>query len=134
MVMNKSEKKAMEDALTCAALRWPTEAEPEPMTIAEIERCLIVLPLKGGETSSRMMQREGALGWSMNSYTGYVEPAWANRLYHGRGHYASATASQGIGRMYSTKREAILAMRWEVCREVAKRLRDIDKRLESEGK
>lgn len=115
MVMNKAEKEALESARIEAALRWPTEANPQPLTmklgdIGEID------------------------GWTFNAHVRFVERAWRGQNYSGyyRSDGTKSDGSRTFRVIYPTKRDAILAMRWALCREYAKLLRGCDIALEQE--
>jgi len=122
MAMNKAEQAAMEALRVEAALRWPTEAEPQPMIREEIEAALV--PTQNG--------RRVAKGWWFNTYSGTVERGWSSGSAHGWGNDDGRFGSQGMGRIYRTKSEAALALRWELCRQFAAKLRLADKMMEAE--
>ncbi len=42
-------------------------------------------------------------------------------------------ASRGMGQIYRTKDDALLAMRWDMCADFAKKLRGIDKQFQGGG-
>lgn len=110
MAMNKAEKQVLEDALTLAALRWTAPVAPDLVA-----------------TDYKVLTK----GYLYNSYSPRVEPACSTTIYHsfGRG---DKTTSQGSRDLYSTKLLALRAMRYEVEKEAAKKLRAIDKMIEAE--
>ena len=123
MAMTKAERAEFEQIATEAALRWPTEAEPQPVTLEHIKAHLVqVTPRDQSIHKNKLVYQ----GWVMNAYSGVVEHAWSDGLYHGRGNWTGDSSSQSMGQLYATKREAIIAMRWAMCREMAKRLRAVD--------
>lgn len=126
MAMNKAERAALEAALTETALRWPTEAEPQPMTREDIKAALVEVQCKD---QSCYKTRKIAKGWFFNSYSAEVGPAWSDGMSHGLRNWTGDNASQRMGEIYRTKREALLALRWTKCREIAKQLRAIDLRM-----
>ena len=130
MSMTKAEKARMAALETELAFRWPNEAEPRPMTKADIEAVMVVLELRD---TSVQATRKGAQGWIMNAYNGRVEKAWSNGSSHGRGNWSGDGGSQGMGQIYPTRRDAALAMRWEMCRDMAKKLRTVDLLLQEES-
>jgi hypothetical protein len=123
--MTKAEKAEYERVATEAALRWPTEAEPQPVTTEYIKANLEEVSPRAG----RLGVREVFKGWVFNCAGSRVEPAWSNGFLHGWGNWTGDSASQTMGRLYRTEREATLAMRWEMCRQMAERLRSVDARL-----
>jgi len=129
MAMNKAEKARVEALETELAFRWPQEAEPLPMTRAEIQANTVEVTRKD---QSVMRTRKVALGWVHNAYSQRVEPAWSDGNIHGLGH-TGCYGSQTMGRIYRTRRDATLAMRWEMCRDFAKKLHQVDLALGMPG-
>ena len=106
----------LRDAL---ALSWPQEPEPEPMSVEEIK-------------AHCDGYAKPATGWFMNDYLG-SHMGIIHNIQHGcsNGHQHSTrsttkTDSQHCGRMYRTRAEALLAMRWGITRKVARILGEID--------
>lgn len=129
MAMTKAEKARVEELETLGAFRWPTEVEPSPMTREEIEAAKVeVLP---ADRSYSSRHRRVALGWFQNSYNGRVEKGWSDGIGHGRGNWTGDHGAQQMGRMYRTEADALVAMRWEMCRDMAKKLRKVDQQLET---
>ena len=123
MAMNKAERARVEELEREAAFRWPTAPEPQPMTLEEIKAAFVEIAPR--DQSVRYRQA-AALGWVHNAYSQTVEPAWSTGVSHGRGNHTGDGGSQGRGRIYRTRAEAALAMRWEMCRAFAAQLRAVD--------
>ena len=116
MAMNKAEQAAFEALERDLAFRWPTVAEPEPM------------PVPAGA--------DGYVdGWVFNSYSAAVERRWSTAVVNGGfvGDKRSSHASQRGVRLYRTEADAYIAMRWQMCREMAAKLHNVDKRLALTG-
>lgn len=112
MAMNKAEQLAFSLLKTELAFRWPTEAEPDRT----------VLPPSGGGKVT---------GWNFNAHTGEVEEYWTCAVSHGRFYQGKEmTGSQGGRSLYATRREALVAMRWEMCWQMAGKLRAVDAMIE----
>lgn len=124
MAMTKAERAHLEVVETELAFRWPGAPEPSPMTRDEIVSGLVDVTPR--DQSIGRGKRKVALGWVHNAYSMRVEPAWSNGINHGRGNHTGDGGSQGMGRLYRSKSEAALAMRWEMCREFARKLRSVD--------
>lgn len=114
--MNKKEQAAF-DALQkerdmAYAFAWPSQAEPKPYTREDIE------VLQGGKWAALVK------GWWMNPYSatsrmGHIFDCLGEGCTSGHSHSTShthKTTTQGMGVFYATKEDAILALRWEVCR------------------
>lgn len=113
MTMNKSEKALVEHLRTELAFRWPVEADPRPQDV----------PTHPNETQ----------GWSFNAYNRQITQEWSGASRHG--HFYDGRkigASQGGVRLYATRREALLALRWELCRLASRQLFAIDQLIERE--
>lgn len=111
MAMTKAERAEMEALKVQLALHWPTEAEPPPGPRPEI----------GGRVE----------GWMFNAYTRSVEKAWSTSFSHGtfwRG--KPSLGSQGAASLYFSERDALIALRWALCRQMAAQLRGIDHLIE----
>jgi len=121
MAMTKAERAQFEALQTELALRWPREAEPQPMTREDIKANLEELTLRDQSTIRKT--RLGCKGWVFNAQSMRVDRAWSDGTYHGRGNWTGGSASQNCGRIYRTFDEAALAMRWEMCRSFAADLR-----------
>jgi hypothetical protein len=125
MAMNKAEKALVEGLRARAALTLPPYEEPQPMTLAEIER-------EQARTGNRYVE-----AWFMNAYAGWVTKGWTTGYIHdreaplppsdGRGR---RSGSQTGGRAYATALDAHRAMRWEATREVMQKLARIDAMVE----
>lgn len=114
MAMNKAEKAELEKAKTVAALRWTAPVAFD-------------VPVPGhGEPP--------ATGWAFNDYAMSVEQGWSCRLYHGRGTAPASrmSGSQGSRRMFSSRLRALQAMRHELEKQAADKLRRIDQMIEQE--
>jgi hypothetical protein len=114
MAMNKKEQQLLEDLKTKFALRWTEPVAPD-----------IEPPDSLGKNNLRK-------GFLFNAYSGRVEPACTDSLYHSFGCDDEAR-SQGSQRLYSTRFRALKAMRHEVEKECAKKLREIDRKIEAES-
>lgn len=108
--MTKAEKERVETLERDLAFRWPTMPEPTRMP----------KPSSGGEIE----------GWDYNAHSRSVERYWSRSVSHGRFYRDKRmSGSQGGRAIYATEAEALLALRWELCRQYAYQLRDIDLRL-----
>lgn len=114
MAMNKSEQAAVEALREEMAFRWPTAAEPARS----------VAPPTAGAAESE--------GWDFNEHTGLVSRYWSRTSTHGRFYDGKKTsASQNARSLYSTEADALLAMRWAMCRNFAAKLRAVDRQIEA---
>lgn len=117
--MNKKEKELLEAALTAAALRVTADVETD------------VPPPSCGESGMRL-----STGWMYigeRSDYAKVEPACSSAVYHGIGHTDKTTTQRPI-HLYSTKLLALKALRREVEKDCAKRLRKVDRMIEEESR
>lgn len=128
MAMNKAEQALVESLRVEAAFRWPTAAEPKPMTRDEIQAAFVDLP--PSKSVKRHYLQRAALGWSFNAYSASVDATWSTGSMHGSGHEDNGSATQGMARLYRTQVDACVAMRWAMCREFAKKLRSVDAQIE----
>lgn len=112
MAMTKSEKARVEELERELAFRWPTVAEPIPQDI----------PTKG-ETE----------GWLFNAHNASATHAWSKSYMHGTYYNGKrlGASQQGV-RLYRTKADALIALRWAMCREFARKLYAVDQALASE--
>jgi hypothetical protein len=115
--MTKAEKKALEDALTKAALCFPPYEKPLPTVVCKLgELC--------------------AQGWNMRTHDGrvWIDYSWSSTYCHGTGNFPEKTwqrgGSQGSIVMHESKVQALKAARWEVAEWAAARLRAIDIQIE----
>jgi len=112
--MNKPEKAMVEQLRTEAAFRWPTEAEPVPKPVPAYP--------------------DKMEGWDFNMYTSQVEREWSEGSRHGRFWDGKRMGgAQGGKRLYRTERDALVALRWALCRKMANDLRAVDRRIEVQG-
>jgi len=129
MAMTKAERQELENALTEAAmaraLRFPTDANPKPMTRDEINQASTHDGRASWGGASKV-----ARGWFYNAYAMRVTYGCSNGINHST--EGNQTSTQSCGRMYRTKVEALRAMRHEKVREVASQLAAIDKQIEDE--
>lgn len=112
MAMTKAEKAYMENLERDLSFRWPTVPEPERMP----------LPSNGADVVD---------GWDFNTHTGFVEQCWSTSINHGSW-YNGERMKHGRRdgqRLYATRADALIALRWALCREFARKLRDVDVRL-----
>lgn len=123
--MNKKEQaafdKAQADLAAAYALSWPTEPEPQPMTQPELHE-------EAKKSASGLF-----VGWWINDYSilsrGSIGQGFGQGCSNGHNHcrsYIHKTTTQNCGTFYRSKREAILALRWQVCRFVAGQLAKLD--------
>lgn len=114
MAMNKKEQEAMVSLRTELALAWPREKEPARINMSHL-------------TSSTLMT-----AWTFSSYSRVATRGCTNGVHHNRDG-TDKTKSQGAGGpWYNTERDALLAIRWQVCRDFAKALREIDRAIEQQ--
>ena len=111
--MNKKEKKALEEALTAAALRTTSDVYPD-----------VPPPSSGGLS-------KGYAVVASTSDSARVELACSSSVNHATGRQ-DKTTTQGPRHLYSTKELALKALRREVERHCAQRLRRIDIMIEEE--
>jgi hypothetical protein len=115
--MTKAEKKALEDALTKAALCYPPYEKPLPTVACQPDQT-------------------HAQGWAMSSHDCRfrIDYSWSSTFSHGTGDFPSEihrrSGSQGPLVMYASGVEALKAARWEVAEWAAARLRAIDIQIE----
>jgi hypothetical protein len=123
MAMTKAEKARMaelEKQLAMSrAMRFPDYSVPQPMSYDDIKDALSV----SGETVVR--------GWFYNAnlggYGGYSNQATygcSNGINHSR--EGAKTSTQGMGRMYRTREEAVMALRHELTTQCAELLARVD--------
>lgn len=117
MAMNKTEKAALEAALTEASLRRTSPVEPD------------VPPPGAGSKVGELTK--GFLPVAEMSDSARVETACSSSVYHST-RSQTKTDSQGARPLYSTKLLALRALRYKVESECAKRLRSIDRMIEEE--
>jgi len=130
MAMNKTEQAAFEklrsDLALSRAMRWPDYPEPAPMTRAEIEANKVDGGMKWGKP------QKVARGWFQNAYDQRISHGCSDG--HGHDRHGDTTSSQGMGRMYATKADALRAMRIEMTENFAGRLAAVDRQIaEAEG-
>lgn len=106
--MTKKEQALLESYRLLAALHPPTYPYPEPIVV----------------TDGKLV-----VGWHQNAYSGNVDKGCTNGTYHSTWSTDHCT-SQGRGTFYATKREAPMAMRWDLTRECMRKLLALDKRIE----
>jgi len=119
--MTKAERAYIEGLETKLAFSWPKEAEPTPLSVEEIKA--MATEVKPKDQSAGFRSRKITLGWFVNAYSVSVTQGWSDGVYHSQHNTTGDMASQRPGIMYATKREAALAMRWEMCRDFATKLR-----------
>lgn len=126
MAMTKAEKEMMtklELQLKLErALRWPQYEEPKPIGKDGIKSLLQA-------TGARVVQ-----GWFFNEHAMRVTHGCSNGLYHNWSDTENPN-SQGCGRMYASRGDAIGALRYEITRQFARELLRLDELLlkEQEG-
>ena len=113
MAMTKKEaevlRAALERADTLMALRWTDPVNPD------------IPPPSDGCTE----------GWVFNSYSKKVERGWSTNVSHGTGE-ARKAGSQKSCWLFSTKANALAAMRNEIEMRSAKILLDVDRCIAAE--
>lgn len=120
MAMTKAERAEMdrlrEELALARALRYSGMQAPERMP----------LPDTGFQN-----------GWSFNVHSGEVSGMWTERMAHGWGHRAEGgtggSVSQNGRRIYSTRRDALIALRLAMEEQSAKKLAAIDALIEREN-
>ena len=115
MAMNKAEKALLEEALTQAALRWTSPVEPD------------VAPPSPNTGSFAQLSR----GFAFNSYSLRVSPACSSVTSHGIGSHDKTTTQRSIW-LYSSRERALRAMRADLERQFAEKLREVDKMIAAE--
>jgi len=118
MAMNKAEKAAMEALEREIAFRWPTMPEPKRMVIPE-----------------PMGKVEVVDGYDYNLHTRTVRKCWTGSVRHGEWYDGrrSSHASQNGKALYATEADALIALRWAICREVAGTLHGVDRLIAMAG-
>jgi len=111
MAMTKAERAEMGKLREELAFRWPTEPEP-----------VRTLRATTGYVE----------GWDYNVYARSVTATWSHSSCHGplsdEGHRLGGT--QGARSLYATRTEAMVALRWALCRDFAAILHIHDQRAE----
>jgi hypothetical protein len=117
MAMNKKEQQRLADAesklAAAMALGWPREPKPEPVDVrAQLEG-------KHGELF---------VGWWSHNYSDEfrVGQGCSNGYSHSRDSTTKAS-SQGGGKFFFTREDALLVARWEMCERFAKALAALDR-------
>jgi hypothetical protein len=111
MAMNKKEQEYVESLKTELAFRRTLLVEPD-----------LDIPESWNEIVN---------GYSFNAYSIKVEKSCSSGGYHNLWGWDKTTSHKGI-RQYSTRLLALKAMRYEVEKDCAKKLRNIDKLIEAE--
>lgn len=131
MAMNKAEKARMaelESALAAATIDKLPYDEPKPMTREEIEASLVEVTPRD---TSVYKTRRVALGYGFNEYArGRVYRMWSSGHSHGCGNHTGDSASQNMGKMYRTQREAAIALRLALTRRCGDILANADRLIE----
>lgn len=132
MVMNKREKAEMqrleEELRMAKALRWPSYEKPAAMTREEIEENKTEGGTKWGRPDIV------ARGWFYSSHiSSYSNLTATYGCSNGLNHNSNGdtTRTQGMGRMFRTKREALMALRTDATIHVASILAGIDAQIET---
>lgn len=129
MAMTKAEKAKLE----AAALRWPMFEEPLPIT-REQARELPAVPIPTGYGTSI---HPVVVAYFFNAYTGQVSKGWlqqsgGSHCRHDPDLLGTGSKARDWNAGYRTYQDAYRALRWAVCREVAKKLHLLDERAETE--
>lgn len=134
--MTKAEKAQMDELrhllMLSRALRFPDYPVPQPMSHDEIRRNLKPGGNKYGH--QQMVTR----GWFYNAYlapsgrrSNTVSYGCSDGVHHSW--QGDVTSSQGAGRMYRTKLDALHALRHELTAACAEVLAEIDETIAVEG-
>jgi hypothetical protein len=113
--MNKKEQAYIEELHTRLALRWtgPVEKDVPP-------------PIWKPGVFNELLK-----GFTFNSYSLAVNESCSSSIHHST-HDSTKTTTQGAIHMFSSRMLALKAMRHQVEKECASRLRQIDKMIEKE--
>ena len=125
--MTKKEQKQFDEALKSAresrSLCWPCVPEPNPVDIkAELH----------GKPCGTLY-----VGWWFHVYLGLqgtptrFGKGCTDGIHHSKSR-TDRTDAQTMGRFYASRKDAILAARWELCRQIASILAALDLELYSE--
>lgn len=115
MAMTKHEQAEMEELRIRLALAWPEYPVPQAVSFAT------------GIGSNHLRS-----GWFMNAYNGEISEGCSTGVFHSR-RSTTKTDSQNAGKMYDSKLDALKAMRHEMTREFAEKLRKVDQKIEAEN-
>lgn len=115
MAMNKKEKAYVEEVETFLALHYTYKIDPD------------IKPPGSGDAVSALKK-----GFLFNSYSNLVKKSCTSSRNHSFGNN-DKTTTQGTRSLYSTKKLALQALRYEVEVECAQRLHAIDKQIKAEG-
>lgn len=127
MSMTKREQTELtvtREALTAArALGWPREPKPEPM---DLDQYL------NGLNLARISERI-VTGWHASTFNDEfrVSEGCSSGGTHSKTD-TTKTTTQGGGRFFRTRREALLTCRWELCERFAKVLAELDAEIDRE--
>lgn len=124
MAMTKAEKLRVEELEIALALRWPAHGSPLPMSQDEIEAAKVAVTPR--DQSVQRGPRMVAIGWFHNSHNQTVSQGWTDRNYQSRSNITGDSASRINAPMFNTKQKALMAMRWELSRAMAKQLHAVD--------
>jgi len=95
------------------ALCWPTMPEPMPVDMEVIR--------------NKPFHQKLTTGWFMHTWNDeYRVTRGCSDGYQHSGYDDTRTTTQGPGKMYATKADALLAARWEICRRIAAVLVKLD--------
>lgn len=130
MAMTKAEKARVEELETALALCWPSYPMPAPMTREQIEAAKVTVTPKDSPMTRHRAQI--AIGWFYSSYNGDLSQGWSDGMYHSRHNITGDSATQNMGQMYRTRREAAMALRIEMSRNFAKKLAAVDRIIASD--
>ena len=102
--------------LKCA-LAWPNESEPKPKDLDAALK---------GKPSGYL-----EVGWFAHAYSGgfSVSEGCSSHIHHSSS-CTTKTSTQGRGRQFHTKRDALLWCHWELCRQYAHELSKVRARIE----
>ena len=122
--LSKVKLQAAQKDLLIGALRWPMEAEPTPMPfrkeqygyVGEIDQGEYFYTDSYGSAGTVQVRILPKQGFNYTERLGFTKDG--------------KTEAHMPWPIYKTKREALLACRWKVCRDFAGRLQLIDERLE----
>lgn len=93
---------------------WPQYNYPDPIEIPD-----------------NLGYDELVVGWFQNDYTMQATLGCSTKSFHSRSR-TDTTTSQGRGTMYATKKQALMAARWDAAKDFARKLHAIDVIIENE--
>lgn len=135
MAMTKAERALVEELTTARdlarSLRWPEQPRPQPYTEEEIQAIVQTRAtgVPGGAVAS---------GWMINVHTKQVDVGWTTLHTHKWGYSSRETmdvhtsSAQGMGQVYRTYLDALMALRFDLTVKFAEELAEIDQLIAEE--